>query len=493
MGVEKDGSGIGAMSRRQFLGRVMLTGAALGAFGPLVAACGAAGGKPSSHTAGTHEGRKATQVPQRASSGNAVTLRVLWNDWGALYNKYMTKIGDDFTRANPTIKIQWDFSGEFETQLLTNVAGGRPPDVAFTNYTTQTALAQKGTLIPLDDYFKAADIKPDDFNAMFKYSLWKGKSYAIPGGADYYVLCWSKPVFEAVGLDPNKPPKTADELIEDSKRMLKKDSKGNIERIGYNPVYSDQFIRWLHVFGGRLYDPDTNKITADDPHNVEMMQWLYDYVKLVGANKLSTFQSLPGGGEEPDTGGNVFATKRLGFFITGFWVYQELDQYAPHIPYGLTTFPTLHGTPQERKNWTLTGWLVAIPSGVKHQDESWKFLKFAFVDKDAEMGYETLNGPCYRPTFDAFENGLRKQAGPHDRIIPYLDVFTETAKYATKTWPVIPVDSYYDDQLSRAYDYVLHGKMTPKQALSEVTKNVQQELDKVLTTSRIYKGGHVPA
>ncbi len=446
------------LSRRQFL---QMSG--VGLAGLALAACAAPGGAPA---AGGSQGA--------APSTEAITLKVTNQNWGELYNGLMTKIGEDYTKSHPNVKIEWEFPQDWDTKLLTAVAGGTPPDATYTNLDRQATLASKNTFMALDDFIQTGGYKKEDFvSALYEASLYNGKLYALPGGADYITLFWSKDVYKAAGLDPEKPPKTADELIEHSKKILKKDANGDIQVAGYIPSVGD-YIRWAFLYGGQFYDEANKKITANHPANVQALQWLADYVKLLDIDKLTAFSQRPGYSEA----GNPFSTKQSSYLFNGFWAYEALDKYAPDIDYAITTWPTIKGTPDEMKNYQIGGWMYGIPTGTKHADASWQFLKYAFIDESAKMGYLTLNGPCYKPVFKAFEDGVKKQIGEKNRMSPYLDTFTTTGANGTKYWPVIEVNAFYNDEIRRIYDFVMRGQKTAQAGLDEVTQNVQAELDK---------------
>jgi len=444
-------------SRRQFL---QMSGTALG--GLLLAGCAAPVAQPGGS----------------ASSGAAaetVTLTILNANWGELYNGLMEKIGQDYTAANPNVAIEWTFEQEWKTKLLTQVAGGTPPDAAYTNWQAQANLAEKNTFTPLDSYMEATGLKREDFViSMYDASVWDGKLFAIPGGADYITLFWSKDVYRDVGLDPEAPPTTGDELLEHSKKILQKDADGNITRIGYVPT-ADQFITWAYLNGGEFYDAENRKVTANNETNVQTLEWLLDYVKLLDVNKLAAFNAnYPGYSQA----GNPFSTKQSAYLITGFWAYDALNQFAPDIDYGITFQPTPTGAEAERANYMIQGWMYTIPTGAKQADTAWNFIKYAFIDEAAKMGYLTLNGPCVKSSFKDFEDGLRAQIGPKDRISPYLDVFTRTGEAGTKHWPNMSVNGFYYDEVVRIWDFVARGEKTPQEALDEVTATVQAELDK---------------
>ncbi|MCX6048198.1 MAG: extracellular solute-binding protein, partial [Chloroflexi bacterium] len=338
-------------------------------------------------------------------------------------------------------------------------------------------LAAKNTFVALDDFVQTGGYKADDFvSALYNASLYNGKLFALPGGADYITLFWSKDTYKAASLDPDAPPKTADELIDHSKKILKKDANGDIQVAGYIPNVG-HFVRWAFLYGGEFYDESSKKITANHPANVQALEWLADYGKLLDMDKVAAFQKRPGTYDA----GNPFSTKQSAYLMDGFWTYEALDKYSPDIDYAITTWPTIKGTPEEMKNYQIGGWMYAIPNGAKHVDDAWSFLKYAFIDESAKMGYLTLNGPCYKKVFKEFEDGVKKQIGDKNRMSPYLNTFTTTGENGTKYWPVIEVNAFYYDELTRAYDFVMRGQKTAQQGLDEVTQTVQAEFDKTKT------------
>lgn len=453
----KQSSAARALSRRRFL---QVSGSGLA--GIVLAAC-TAPTAPSGADGAAEPGAEAT------------TISVLNANWGEFYNNLMQNIGESYMENNPNVQIDWTFEEQWETKLLTQVAGGTAPDATYTNWRSQANLAAKNTFTPLDSYLEPTGLGREDFVvSMYDACLWDGTLYAVPGGADYLVLFWNKDVYRDVGLDPEQPPTTADELIAHSETILQKDDSGNITRVGYIPS-ADQYIQWVYLNEGRFYDPENNQITANEPINVETLQWLVDYVNTIDVDKLAAFNESAPSYSQP---GNPFATRQSAYLVTGFWAYDALNEFAPDIDYGVAFMPTPTGAEEERENYLIQGWMYAIPAGAKEPDTSWAFIKYAFIDEAATMGVSTLNGPCVKQAFAAFEEGLRELMGSDDRMAPYLDVFTRTGEVGTQHWPSIAVNSYYHDEVVRIWDFASRNDMTPQEALDQVTRNVQNELDK---------------
>ena len=459
------------ITRREFL---RLTGMAAGA--TMIAACGSTPAVPAaSQTAAPAEPVAAAATAAPATGAQTTTLNLLNENWGDIYNKLMINISDDFTKNNPEIAVKWNFDPDWQTKLTTLLAGGTPPEATIMRPGALATLARKGALMDLDPFVKEAGFTREDFvTPIYDSSTYNGKLYAIPGGADYFCMFYSKDVMRDADLDPEKPPATLEDLLLQSEHILKKDGNGDIQRIGYSPS-AGHFVNWAFIHGGKFYDDANKKITANDPANVAVLERLAKYMKVLDVNKLAAFNQRPGTFEA----GNAFSTKQAAFFFEGFWTYEALDQHAKDIDYGVTYWPTVKGTPEERKNYAISGWMYTIPAASKHPAEAWKFIRYAFIDEAAKMGVLTLNGPCVKKALQPWEDGLKQAMGPQNRMAPYLKFFTDTGAVASNFFPIIPVQSYYSDELNRIWDLVMRGETTPQAGLDEVTKNVQAELDKV--------------
>ncbi len=423
----------------------------------------------------------ATQVSEPASpppptpASEVVTLDILWNGWAEEIATRMEEFGKSFMGQHPNITLEWAFSNEWREKLLARVAAGDPPDVCYTNSTAQAGLASQGAFLALDDYIAQANLKRADFlPGMWDQSLWDGKLYAIPGGADFIALFYSKTAYKAAGLDPEAPPNTASELIEHSLKLLRRDAVGNLDRVGYGPNSWD-LGQWGWIFGGEWYDATNNKITANDPKNVEALTWMVEYVKQLGADKLAAFQS-----SMPDqwSPGNPFMTGRSAYVLDGYWQRPILDDGAPDLEYGVTFWPTLNGTPEERSRYNIGGWMVGIGSGSTKSQAAWLFVDEVYVAEAWRMACETVNGCSLSGQMDQFTKCVIDKIGSGNRLAPYFHVFGETGLAATKYWPIIPAGAFYYDEQVRAYDAAASGQKTPQEALDELTEVVQKEVDK---------------
>jgi multiple sugar transport system substrate-binding protein len=450
---ERDGRG--AATRRSFF---VAAGVAAGPIA--LAACGA-----------PQAGQGA--VPAKETG----TIQVLNADWGQIYNDLMKKIGGEFALESG-IKAEWEFSPDAQEKLITLSAGGTPPAAAYTSWKTQGGLAAGGVLLALDDYVKKSGLSGKDFNpAMWDTAQHKGKAYAIPGGADWLAMQWSKTAYAEVGLDPEKPPKTFAELEQHSDKLQKSGPDG-YSRVGWWPKLAGPELMYVAYFnGGEFYDAAANKITANHPKVVEALESLVAFGKKVDNAKMTAFWN---GKPSYSKQGNPFQLGQSGYLFQGFWVYEPLDKFAPQLKYGIAPWPTPAGSAAEQSRNVVQGWQYAIPNGTKQPDQGWRFLKYAFVDNSAKMGYLTANGPCYTKQLDEFNKKMVSDVLKGDnRMTPYFKAFTDIARTGSKHFPSLPITDAYKKALDTAYNDAMAGTKPARQALDEVTKQMQTELDKL--------------
>ena len=109
-----------------------------------------------------------------------------------------------------------------ESNLLLAFAGGTAPDVVYVNFRSSASYIQQGFLIPLDGYLKndpvvLAHIQPTLLPIL--KDAGHGHIYSLPFLAAVQALYYRKDMFQAAGLDPNKPPKNWDEFYADAQAL----------------------------------------------------------------------------------------------------------------------------------------------------------------------------------------------------------------------------------------------------------------------------------
>ena len=136
-------------------------------------------------------------------------------------------IVDTFERSHPDIRLEsaqgLQIQGQAaESNLLLAFAGGSAPDVIYVNFRSSASYIQQGFLMPLDDYLRRDPAAMKHINPTLLPVLrgaGRGHIYSVPYLAAVQALYYRKDMFQAAGLDPDKPPRTWDEFYADAQKI----------------------------------------------------------------------------------------------------------------------------------------------------------------------------------------------------------------------------------------------------------------------------------
>ena len=136
-------------------------------------------------------------------------------------------IVEAFEKSHPGIRLEsaqgLQIGGPAaESNLLLAFAGGTAPDVVYVNFRSSASYIQQGFLIPLDGYLKndpavLAHIQPTLLPIL--KDAGHGHIYSLPFLAAVQALYYRKDMFQAAGLDPNKPPQNWNEFYADAQAL----------------------------------------------------------------------------------------------------------------------------------------------------------------------------------------------------------------------------------------------------------------------------------
>jgi multiple sugar transport system substrate-binding protein len=114
------------------------------------------------------------------------------------------------------------------------------------------AKGQLHQLKPEDVGYATADFWP----GAMKSVTWQGKTYGIPTNNETMALIWNAGLFQAAGLDPEKPPATWDDLVVYSKQIKDKTGKSGYGMVARTNAGNTPFrvMPQLWAYGGGALD-----------------------------------------------------------------------------------------------------------------------------------------------------------------------------------------------------------------------------------------------
>jgi multiple sugar transport system substrate-binding protein len=402
-----------------------------------------------------------------------------WEKWTRFEGEAMRRVVEGFNekpeRAQDHIVVRQVTVSNIDRKGLVAIAGGNPPDILGLWSSNVAAFADQGALVPLDDYLKRDGLGPDHWIPVYwRMCQHRGHTWAVPTTPSVTALLWNKAMFRdaavelrAAGLDPNRAPQTIEELGRYADVLTKRDAEGNLIQVGFLPQEPDWFV-WAYgpYFGGRLFRD--GRITANDPHNIEAMEWVRNFTRKYGLSAIERFSSGFGNFASAQ---NPFFCGRIAMEFQGVWMHNFITQYAPGMEWGAAPWPkTPHGPAGFACAETD---VLVIPRGVPRvrAEAAWKFLRYVSSQEGMELlclGHRK-NSPLARVGPGFLENH------PH----PYIRLFDELARSpGAVARPSLGIWSQYDSELKGAFEQVRYLRASPKEAMDAVQARVARAYER---------------
>ncbi|HEX6483791.1 MAG TPA: extracellular solute-binding protein [Ktedonobacteraceae bacterium] len=243
-----------SFSRRNFLQRSAAVG--VGALGleSFLAACGS--------TATTTSGAVTATVNSLPPSSNK----------GALY--VFNQLVKQFEQANPNEKIVGKNDPYDPTTYFARLAAGQQENGVQSYFTEPPLLISKHAAADITSLAKGwqyfSDYVPSIASIITDSS---GKVYGIPTNGYTLGIYYNRKMFQAVGLDPDKPPTTWDDFRRYAKELTTSSVAGFAETSTSNQG-GWHFTNWMYTAGGDMESADGTKAAFNGPQGVSVLQLL---------------------------------------------------------------------------------------------------------------------------------------------------------------------------------------------------------------------------
>lgn len=203
----------------------------------------------------------------------------------------MTRIVKSYNDSQKEVEVTPVFTGTYDdTKLKAQAAAqaGKPPAVVLMSANFLLDLKISGDIVSLEPQLKAEGTTREKFLADFWPALHinatvDGELYGIPYQNSTPLLYYNVNHFKEAGLNPDKPPVTWAEFVDDARKLTKR--KGDsVERWGFAMPENYDYFGWLMETlcmsnGGRYYNQDYGgEIYYDTPSMLGAAQFVEDLV-----------------------------------------------------------------------------------------------------------------------------------------------------------------------------------------------------------------------
>ena len=335
-----------------------------------------------------------------------------------------------FGKKFPHIELR-AFSGisiegqAMDSKPLMAIAGGVSADVIYVNFRQSDTYIQNGFLYPMDEYM--VELTPEEKKLRIPDPIWpvikragedgKEHVWALPKGAEVRVLAYRKDLFQKVGLDPNHPPETWDEMLEYARRMTipKEGTYGVLFSMGPHAAWDLITFIWSGGGDAVKIDPDTGRWTAifNSEGAVDGLEFYLQLTTTRWTDSEGNEQRGYACREDARAAGQLWADGKIGMrlnYMSEEGMGKGVDPYL----YGMAPVPlSWKGTRGAELNSSMMGIFadageknnsgMGIRDPVKVKRAAWDYIRFydseearaIRIKSMVEAGYGKLQNPLY--------------------------------------------------------------------------------------------------
>jgi multiple sugar transport system substrate-binding protein len=407
----------------------------------------------------------------------------VWTGWTEDAATNIEKILAGYNESQSDVVAKHVVVPDSMTQkLLAAISAGNPPATAvvFGASIAYQLAAQKG-LLALDEIGSADQVST--LKSWIDPAIWE---LGVYDGKLYYASMWNQcmgvfvntTMCAEMGVDPNTPPQTLEELDAVWEQLTTYDADGNIDVLGGD-------FNWpamvMGRFLGQLVSEDGTQVTANHENNAHALQWVVDRWQKVGVQKMQDWSASLAGRGERSAGQDPFLSGLRATLVTGPWHYNTLRNFKPEgFEFTVWPLPGPAGQTEKGMHTYGDGWIV--PVGSSNPNAAWEIISAmtgATGDKDVYTSLFTtwlcVNGPVSGsmaewPKFQSEVIG----ACPGYQEVFFADLY-DSDYYLYP--PKIPTSSSYMDLMGAEWEKARLGERSVEEALTTVQEQAQKELD----------------
>ncbi|MCZ8511015.1 ABC transporter substrate-binding protein [Paenibacillus filicis] len=386
-----------------------------------------------------------------------------WHAMTGAQEEALKKITDDFTKANPNIKVKLVTQGNYSDlqQKLTAAAkAGKSPTLAQTYEDWNTDFISNDLVTDLTPYINDAKYgwSKDELNDISKVfrddNLWDGKYYSLPFNKSTNVLFYNKTLLDKAGL---KVPTTWDEVKDAAKKL----TQGKTLGMGFENSVGMDLQSFVLQAGGEFIDEKALKVKFNSPEGKRALDYIYGFIKdgtgrTAGEDK---FMSDPFG--RGDVAMYIGSSAGLSFVDKG--VGGKFDWDVAVLPKDKKAAAVIQGTN-----------VSVFTSGVSDEQKlaAWQYIKF-LINKENTAYWAMKTG--YLP--------VRTTANDSQE---YKDFVAKNPKQGVAAkqldagffYPRMAGSTTMKNDVMKEVDAVLHNQKTVEQGLADAEKAANAALEK---------------
>ncbi len=360
--------------------------------------------------------REAAGLSQQQPGTDKVQI-VFWHAMGGPLGRVMTDLIDRYNKSQNSYFIKAVGMGSYDTlakKILASLVAHEAPDIA-QNYETLTKkFIKHHKIVCLDDLIasESEDIKDDIIPVLLENNTFDGKLYSFPFNKSVPVLYYNKDIFKRVGLDPEKPPETLEQLAEYARKITQyhqttPGADTSVYGYGNSKANVWGYLNRILQFGGKIVNDEGNKSHFDEEAAVNALLSLQTML----------FEEIAKEGQGFDHQNDFIAGKCA--IIESSIVSKVYMEESLNFEFGVAPLPG-----QKTKGVILSGTNINIFNNgdPRKVAGAWDFIKwFTSTEISAEWSIRTTYMPVRKSSLKS-EYFINAQARDPNLKAPYVQL-----------------------------------------------------------------------
>jgi sn-glycerol 3-phosphate transport system substrate-binding protein len=405
-----------------------------------------------------------------------------WHSETVASETALDRLIDRFNASQDEVRVRPVFQGSSDQlilKLVTSLRSGDVPALVELADVDTEVMVDSGGATPVQEFVDAEGYDLSDFDEKAaQYYTVGDKLYAMPFAIAVPMLFYNKVAFREVGLDPDKPPLTLDDVRAYSEKLFKVDGAGNVVRSGISLDIQAWYLDLTLAEHGDLYVNNNNgrdgratEAVFNGPTGQAFFRWWDEMIDRglafnVGRNPAGadTFLAVAAGRAAMTVGSSQALRSLLDVLETG----------VQGVEMGVGPFPGVAGGTGKPGIFSRALWIMNKRPEAEQQ-AAWKLARWL---AEPEQQAELFAGSGYLPVrLSAYELEASRQVlekYPYYQVP--VELFVGTPSTPAKLGPRIGPFSKVRETVAQALEEMVVGGKDPVQALDDAAERATEEL-----------------
>lgn len=382
---------------------------------------------------------------------------------GGPLTKVIDQMAEDFKAEYPHITITPVYTGSYaetRTKVQTALQGNKPPEMAIMFSTDLFSLLDMDAIVDIDSFIKTEDDKKyieDFYQGFMTNSQTQGKTWGIPFQRSTIVLYYNKDAFKEVGLNPDIPPATWEEMVSYGKKLTKDGRWGlEIPSTGYAYWMLQTFV--LQQNGTNLMNSEGNEVYFN---STSVKNGLQFWLELSKKHKIMPENTIEWATVPTDfiegktammyhTTGNLTNVKNNATFDFGVAMLPASDK---------------RGTPTGGGNF-----YIFKDISLEKQKAAWEFIKWATQpERVAQWSIDTGYVATRKQAYET------EQMINYTKEFPYALVARDQLEFADAE-----LSTHENGRVTKIIEDNIQAVLTSTKSVEQAMDEAQEEAEKIL-------------